>query len=109
MTLIELSVALSTITGAIGGGLAGGREGFLPGAAGTAAGAFAGMMAAVLTAALTGLVAVSLGGEDDGRPRRPPGRLAEFGFFLFVSPLGFAPVWVPFATYHLVALFVGRT
>jgi hypothetical protein len=109
MTLIELSVVLSTITGAIGGGLAGGRGGFLFGAAGTAGGAIAGMMAAVLTAAVTGLIVVGLGGANDPPVRHPPGRLSEFAFFLFISPLGFAPVWVPFLTYRLVGLFLAHS
>lgn len=105
MTLIEFSVALSTVSGAVGGGLAG-REGgnFLTAAGGTAAGAFLGMMAAALATAVTGVLALRV--DPDKAPSlRPLKRLCEVAFVLLVILLCVAPIWVPFLTYHLVGFF----
>lgn len=107
MTLFEPAVALSILTGAVGGGMAGARAGFLAGIGGASAGAVIGGLATVLLVGAMGMLAFAIGGAAEKPTPEPRGRLSELGFFLFVSPVVFAPVWVPFVTYRVVALVVG--
>jgi hypothetical protein len=107
MTLIELSVALTTVTAAFSGALAGAHSGLWAGVAGFALGGVTGMVAAMATVAVTGLVAFALSRRERGAAVGAGGRRGEVAGVLVLAPLLSAPAWAALLAYRLVGYVVG--